>query len=141
MSQYAVQGLRAAFVVLVFGVIPACSGSNNSSTTPPVFAGVTSANPGPAKGQITLTWAPATDFAGGGITYLVYISNAGTGTELSTTPQQFSGTTNSTGVTLSVDNNGTNLQSGNTYWIIVHAQDVNGNVETNPDVEVTPTAL
>lgn len=127
--------IRLLMILLLAGVIPACNGTLNGTGsggsagggggggTPPGFSGLAAATAGGAAGQIVLSWSPAVDFSGGGITYLVYPSNAGAGKEDLSAPQYT--TTNGTGLVI----NG--LVSGLQYWFIVDARDGNGNFDGN----------
>ncbi len=111
--------LAAAFVV------PACTSGNQNHAAPPAFGGLLTAT-STIAGQVDLTWSPAVDFAGGGITYAIFVGNGGSGTEVS------SGSTgSSTGTSITTWGGVNTFQSGNTYWIIVQAVDSLGQSDGN----------
>jgi len=118
-------------ILVVALIVPACTGGAQNKAAPPIFAGIATINKGaPGSGQIILGWIPATDFAGGGITYQIFVGNGGTGTEaLSQT------TTNPTGITLTQWNEPaigfTPFLAGNTYCFIVQAVDSLGQSDGN----------
>ena len=119
----------------LLALIPACNGSLQDgngapSTAAPSFGGATGASAGPTAGEVTLTWSPALGLSGGTITYLVFASLAGSGTENLGSP--VTSTTGATGVTV------TGLTSHDEYWFIVQAEDSSGNVDGNA-IEVTAT--
>jgi hypothetical protein len=121
---------RSGLLLLALGLIPAC-GTNDptQNTMAPSFGGLTAANPGPAAGEVTLSWAPAIELNGGTLVYDVFQTNAGSGTENLGAPSYQ--TTSGTGFTIS------GLNSANHYWFIVQAQDAGGNVDGNTmEVEV-----
>jgi hypothetical protein len=129
--------IRAGVLLALIALIPACNGSlQNGNGTPsssgsgPSFGGATAASAGSGSGEVNLTWSPALELSGGTITYFVFASLSGTGTEDMSNP--VASTTNSTGVTVS------NLTSHDEYWFIVQAQDSAGNVDGNVN-EVTAT--
>lgn len=119
-------GVRALAVALVAAILPACTGSTkNSSAAPPNFYNGTTvvATPGVAGShQITLSWSPAVDFAGGGIQYLIFQSLVSGGEDLSSPSYPpISGTSYLV----------TGLTAPDTYYFIVQAQDANGTVDGN----------
>ena len=122
-------GLLLAAAVLV----PACNGTlgngsangplNNSGMPQTSFGGLQAATAGGASGQVILSWSPAVDGVGAGITYLVFQSNAGSGAEDMSGPLYT--TTSGTGLVL----NG--LVSAAQYWFIVQARDGSGGTDGN----------
>lgn len=114
--------LRLLLVALACAALPACGTNAPSDSTPPVFAGLATAQPGSASGQVNLTWAPATDDSGA-VIYDIFQTNAGSGTENMGSPTYQS--SSSTGFTVS------GLNSANHYWFIVQAADGSGNVDGN----------
>jgi hypothetical protein len=105
-------------------IIPACTGGSQNKAAPPVFGGLLTATPG-APGQIVLTWSPAVDFAGGGITYHIFATNTG----VSGSEMLIDTSTSPTGATTSAFPGG--FQSGNTYLMIVQAVDSLGQSDGN----------
>lgn len=122
MRRLTTAGLKLIAAAALAALVPACT-SNSSNAAAPTFGGLVSANTGGSTGQVVLTWNPAVDYAGGGITYLIYTTNTGSGNEDLSNANY--GTTSSTGYTV------TGLVSSNTYWFIVRAEDVNGNTDSN----------
>ncbi len=121
MRRFSLFGLKVLAAVVLAALVPACTSESSVNADPPSFGGLKSIATGASTGQIVLTWDPAVDYAGGGITYLIFATSAGSGTESS--PSYAS--TNSTGYTV------TGLVSSNTYWFIVQAEDSNGNTDGN----------
>jgi len=123
------ESLRFLLVLLAAAAIPACGlNQGNGNSNPPQFGGLTNAMPGTAAGEVILSWTPAIDFSGGGITYNIYLSYGGPGTENLSSP--YATTTAATGITLSA------LTSKDSASIIVQAQDASGNTDGN-QVEFT----
>ena len=114
--------LRLSLLLLACAGLPACGTGAPSDSTPPVFAGLATALPGSATGQVNLTWAPATDDSGA-VVYDIFQTNSGSGTENLGSPTYQS--SSPTGFTVS------GLNSTNHYWFIVQAEDASGNVDGN----------
>jgi hypothetical protein len=106
-------------------IIPACTSGNKNHAAPPAFGGLVSAS-STVTGQVDLTWVAAVDFAGGGITYEIFVGNGGSGSEVAS-----GSTASSTGTTISQWGPGNAFLSGNTYWIIVQAFDSLGQSDGN----------
>ena len=125
--------LRMIWILPVVLLIPACSGSKNSNSAPPAFAGLVSATKGaPGSQEIILAWTPAVDFSGTGITYQVeYCIGSLPAQSGQETPQ--TSTTNGTGITL------TGLFSGDPYVFHVVAVDGTGQGDGN-GVEIGQSA-
>jgi hypothetical protein len=133
MATLSVRWIKAILFVLACGLIPACTPNPQSNASPPTFNGLTSATPlAGSPGDIALAWTPATDFAGGGITYNVSYFLGTLPADSGKETFQFS-TSSSTGVTV------TGLTSLDPYIFIVQAQDANGSTDGNT-VEVQATA-
>ncbi len=98
--------------------------------TPPAFAGATSATPGPSS--ITLGWSAATDnvTASSDITYLVYQA-ASSGGESFASPS-FVSPAGATSFAVG------KLAPSTTYYFVVRARDLTGNVDANT-IEVSAT--
>jgi hypothetical protein len=128
----AIRWIRDYMLLAVLVLVPACNGSMNpnSPTNAPSFGGATSATAGPSSGEVTLTWSPALDVSGGTITYFVFASLSGSGSEDMSNP--VASTTNATGVTV------TGLVSHDPYVFIVQAMDTSGHSDGNT-VEVSAT--
>ena len=110
--------LRLLLAFLAVAVIPACGLDSGATTNPPQFNGLTNALPGTSAGEVILSWSPATDTTGDPISYNIYLSYGGPGTEnLSTV---YASTPSTTGITL------TGLTSHNSASIIVQAQNSGG---------------
>jgi len=128
--------IRAGLLLALIALIPACNGNlQNGNGTPtssggPSFGGASAASAGPGSGEVTLTWSPALELSGGTMTYFVFASLSGSGTEDMANP--VATTSSSTGVTVS------GLTSHDEYWFIVQAQDSAGNIDGNV-MEVTAT--
>lgn len=128
--------IRAGLLLALIALIPACNGNlQNGNGTPtssggPSFGGATAASAGSGPGEVNLTWSPALELGGGTITYFVFASLSGSGTEDMSNP--VASTTSSTGVTVP------NLTSHDEYWFIVQAQDSAGKLDGNVN-EVTAT--
>jgi hypothetical protein len=117
--------LSCLSILAVAFVVPACTSGSQNHAAPPAFGGLLTAT-STTPGQVVLTWSPAVDFAGGGITYAIFVGNGGSGTEVS------SGSTgSSTGTTITTWGGVNSFQSGNTYWIIVQAFDSLGQSDGN----------
>ena len=97
----------------------------------PAFGGLTAASA--AAGMVDLSWSAATDdvTAQGNITYLVYIATSSGGQDYN-----FPTSTSSAGAT---SYQATGLTSGTTYYFVVRARDVAGNIDTNT-AEMSTTA-
>jgi hypothetical protein len=133
MLRFASSWFKPGLALALLGLIPACnnslgnggaagSGPVNPVNPGPDFSGLTSATPGAAAGQVLLSWSPAVDHAGAGITYLVFQSNAGSGMEDMSGPTLTSGSPTGMVVT---------GVSGVQYWYIVRARDGNGATDGN----------
>jgi hypothetical protein len=126
---------KATLFFVAAGLIPACNGSTNpnQNSRAPVFGGVASATPlAGSPGDVALSWTPAMDFSGTGITYNVFYAIGALPGNSGSETLQFS-TTSATGVTV------TGLTSSDPYIFHVEAQDGTGASDGNA-VEVAATA-
>lgn len=109
------------------------SGKSGTDTTPPVFAGCTSAVTKDAA-AITVTWDAATDDTTpeAQIAYDVYASKTPGGEDFTTPAATFTGKT----VGL-VDN----LYPGTTYYLVCRARDLSGNEDANTSERIAATLV
>ncbi|HLY74378.1 MAG TPA: fibronectin type III domain-containing protein [Planctomycetota bacterium] len=124
-------GIRAFFALVLFGLIPACKGSNSNST-PPAFGGITGGS-STVTSQATLTWNAAVDYSGTGITYDVAWS-------LTSGMEDFAAAGFSAAGITTVGTTITGLTSKDTYYFMVRAVDGNGVADANsPEPEFAIT--
>jgi hypothetical protein len=114
MNRIVNNGIRASVVLILFGLIPACS-SQKGNGTPPTFISNIAAT-STVKGQAVITWSPAIDYSGTGITYNVAWSLTSGGESFSDPTMSAVGITGTT-TTISP------LTSSDTYYFMVQAVD------------------
>jgi hypothetical protein len=131
-GSWARPALSCLSLLAVAFIIPACTGGSQNHATPPAFGGLVSATPGGSPGQVVLVWAPAIDFAGGGITYNVFYCIGSKPAQSGSETLQLQ-TANTTGITV------TGLVSADPYLFIVQAVDSKGETDGNT-VELATTA-
>ncbi|HVR83683.1 MAG TPA: fibronectin type III domain-containing protein [Planctomycetota bacterium] len=122
---------RGALALLLCGLVPACTGSN-SNGTPPTFTSNIAAT-STVSSQAVVTWSPAVDYSGTGITYNLAWSLTSGGESFTDPTMSMVGISTTTATV-------TPLTPSDTYYFMVQAVDGNGVTDANsPETETAVT--
>ncbi|HEV3026440.1 MAG TPA: fibronectin type III domain-containing protein [Planctomycetota bacterium] len=118
--------------LVLCGLIPACTGQN-SNGTPPTFTSNIAAT-SPATGQAVVTWSPAVDYSGTGISYELAWSLTSGGESFTDPANSMVGISATTATV-------TALTPSDTYYFMVRAVDGNGVADANSPEAETAVAI